>query len=703
MSFEFGFYNAINHDREYSATQFGEMFDGLINDGVYSTIGNAFMTVPASGLAVTVKSGRAWFNKTWSVNTADYRLDLELADFLLPRIDTVVLEVDTRIAVRSNSLKVIKGGASTSPIPGILQSSDGLYQYPLAYVRVDANASSIKSSDIEIVVGRPPCPFVTGILQTADISDLYQNWEGQFSSWFSNVQSQLDGDIATNLQNQINNKVNIIDKATSTDLTEGTPNKWVSSDLLKHSISDSVYNIGDILLSERFLDKEVQTKWLKANGSSIPLSAEYQNLLNIIGAKNGITCSFLKTYSAITSDSLNTFNAKYMAALNDHVFYICGDAYPTTNKKNGYPKLYKINALTNSVTEHLIPSGITPYTNGYNTFEYSCCLVRYLGILYYVSISGNTSVNISTLNEEMTGIHTATCLINKKVDGVTNDINNSIVVGASGYNGKIYIATVHTYASGAFSTNEKLCIYEYIPGGNMTLYHTIQYSEFSQVVSIGTNMISIKAGNHLVIFDEYYMLFSDGSVIDIRDKRLYKPASLSPIKDMKRLSYCEKINAWVGFYTGGSDVRIIKRNGNPGNYNVSDAISNSVLTKYANDKLGYLLGTTSISSMGNFCIIKNQFFIYSFSSNSTAYHAIAIDPNKISSDPYAYKLGDPFIFQPFNAYASYINPASFSGSNGGYLDTYGDYLVGFVSNTIYLSKVSSVLLPKIDKGYVKYK
>ena len=233
MAFSCGFYDAIDNDRTYSATQFGEMFDGLITDGIYATIGDAFAVVPGSGVGVKVKPGRAWFNKTWSVNTADLPLTLADPDLLLSRIDAVILEVDTRVITRNNSIKVITGNPGIDPEKPTPIRADGIYQYPLAWVTVDKNVSVIAASKIENNIGLAPTPFVTGILKSITIDELWTQWEGQFDEWFENVQSQLEGNVALNLQHQIDqlktNKVNVSDKATTEDIKAGTDNKWVDA------------------------------------------------------------------------------------------------------------------------------------------------------------------------------------------------------------------------------------------------------------------------------------------------------------------------------------------------------------------------------------------------------------------------------------------------------------------------------------------
>lgn len=234
MSFTFGFYNSIDGDRMYDADQFGDMFSGLITDGIYSTIGDAFMVTPGtSGLSIIVGSGRAWFNKTWSYNSDKFPMNLELADLLLPRYDTVVLEVNKKSFVRANSIKIITGTPAANPVkPGLL-FEDNVYQYPLAHIHVKQNQETVTALDIENVVGLTPCPFVTGILQSVPIDGLYQQWNAQFEDWFANVQEALSGDVAANLLNKINalenNSLKSSDKATSADATGLTNNtRWMT-------------------------------------------------------------------------------------------------------------------------------------------------------------------------------------------------------------------------------------------------------------------------------------------------------------------------------------------------------------------------------------------------------------------------------------------------------------------------------------------
>lgn len=192
MALTSGFYDAINHDRQYNATQFGEMFDGFISDGVYRNILNSFSIVPGVGVEVKVKSGKAWFNHIWVLNTADLPLELTLPDLLLPRIDAAIIEIDTRVAVRSASIKIITGASAVNPSRPTITSGDEVYRYPLAYINVAANTNVVTQSDITSTVGGSECPYVSPLLDTSSIANLYSKWEGEFVKWMAYIESITD-------------------------------------------------------------------------------------------------------------------------------------------------------------------------------------------------------------------------------------------------------------------------------------------------------------------------------------------------------------------------------------------------------------------------------------------------------------------------------------------------------------------------------
>lgn len=203
MTLTYGFYNSSSGDRAYDAIQISRIFDGIIADGVYATIGNYFLVSANTGMNLNVGTGRAWFNHTWTYNDAPVSVTIPTAHATLPRIDIVYLEVNEDTAVRANKVDVLQGTPASSPVAPTLTNTATIHQYPLAHVYVGAVVSSIIQANITNKVGTSSCPFVTGIIDTIDTNDLLIEWEAEFYDWFNYLIGQLDTEVAGNLQNQI--------------------------------------------------------------------------------------------------------------------------------------------------------------------------------------------------------------------------------------------------------------------------------------------------------------------------------------------------------------------------------------------------------------------------------------------------------------------------------------------------------------------
>lgn len=188
MAFTFGFYNALNHDRRYNAIQVSSIFDGIIKDGIFMSIGG-HMNVKATGngFNIVVESGRAWFNHTWSLLDADYPMVVPPSDVLEDRIDVVVLEVNENVDVRQNFIKIISGTPAEKPTKPALTNNLDIHQYALAYITVPANSVTLTQSNVENAIGLGSTPFVTGILETINIDDLVAQWKSQWNDWTEEV------------------------------------------------------------------------------------------------------------------------------------------------------------------------------------------------------------------------------------------------------------------------------------------------------------------------------------------------------------------------------------------------------------------------------------------------------------------------------------------------------------------------------------
>lgn len=220
MSVTSGFFNSTNFDRTYDATQVSQIFDGVIEDGIYMSIGNRFhVRASGNGMGIIVGSGRGWFNHTWILNDADFLMTIGESEAVMDRIDAVVIKVDHSQAVRNDIIEIVPGIPATTPSKPILTNTSTVFYHPIAYVTITADATVIEDADIENVVGTSETPFVLAPIQNMDIDELIVQWRSQYqramqldqrdfdqmmkddtiewSSWFNGLRDIfLDGDVA---------------------------------------------------------------------------------------------------------------------------------------------------------------------------------------------------------------------------------------------------------------------------------------------------------------------------------------------------------------------------------------------------------------------------------------------------------------------------------------------------------------------------
>lgn len=196
MSVSSGFFNSLNGDRKYNAAQMSAIFDGLIIDGVFASIGTAFAVKAAGGLTVNVGIGKAWFDHTWTVNDSILPMTAPEAEVLLDRIDAVVLEVNGMESVRNNTIKFVKGNPSSAPSRPTLTNEGNVHQYPICYIYRKYGTAVVNQADITPMVGTESTPFVTGILQTISLDELLGKWQDELDRFTDARSKEVDDWIA---------------------------------------------------------------------------------------------------------------------------------------------------------------------------------------------------------------------------------------------------------------------------------------------------------------------------------------------------------------------------------------------------------------------------------------------------------------------------------------------------------------------------
>lgn len=204
-----GFYNSLDGDRKYNATHFSNLFEGIISDGIFGSIYNAFATTaetPNSSY-VLVDTGKAWFQNTWTLNDTILKVGPFSAVTVSSRsrIDAVVIQVDK--LNRENTITIVEGTAAANPSRPTLAAN----QFPIAFVTCSynsGNAPIISATNINWVVGQSDygVPYITTAMQTMNISALTAKWEAIFNEWFSTMQ-ELPADSAAYLAQKIDNLI----------------------------------------------------------------------------------------------------------------------------------------------------------------------------------------------------------------------------------------------------------------------------------------------------------------------------------------------------------------------------------------------------------------------------------------------------------------------------------------------------------------
>lgn len=195
MAQECGFFDANlvggEYDRVYLAAQFAAYFASFIGNGVFGSSMQKLEIVSRDvpNMSVKVLPGEAWINGWWYRNTDSYILDLQIADGVLSRIDTIVLRWGN--AERDMWLEVITGTPSTNPQIPDLRRDANYYDLRLGYINVPAGSVKITQSQIfDTRLDNNVCGLVTGVVDQIDTTDLYN----QFTAYFTEFKQKHEAE-----------------------------------------------------------------------------------------------------------------------------------------------------------------------------------------------------------------------------------------------------------------------------------------------------------------------------------------------------------------------------------------------------------------------------------------------------------------------------------------------------------------------------
>lgn len=213
MAISSGFFNSVDGDRLYNAEEMTTYFEGLVSDGVYANVGEAFQILASgSGLGITVGTGRALVKTHWIKNDARLPLTLAAADVQYDRIDAVVLRCDLTDSVRALTVEIKTGTPAANAAAPEIVNTQTVKEMPLAFIKIPRGATTITQANITDTRASTACGWITGLVEQVDTGTLFlqyhaaytamlqqmSNWQLQkqaaFEAWFGSLTESLHVD-----------------------------------------------------------------------------------------------------------------------------------------------------------------------------------------------------------------------------------------------------------------------------------------------------------------------------------------------------------------------------------------------------------------------------------------------------------------------------------------------------------------------------
>lgn len=185
MAITSGFFNSLNGDRVYNADDFGALFDGVVTEGIFTTIYPGKFECTYLGIHSTtgrdrigVAAGKAWFNHTWITNTEqnNHQMPVRITGYWIKVAICIV--VDKRQSTRANTLQQITLGsaygslanAQSDPIPSTFYNPEtDLWRYPLAFIYIPPSGNSAIPTIVDNR-GTATCPYSRAGEEVIDIA-----------------------------------------------------------------------------------------------------------------------------------------------------------------------------------------------------------------------------------------------------------------------------------------------------------------------------------------------------------------------------------------------------------------------------------------------------------------------------------------------------------------------------------------------------
>ena len=302
-----GFFDSINNDRTYSADDMNRPYKRLISNGVFATPQGTPSTdlqvmSAANAMDITINPGAGIFGNKWFENPAAITVTVPANTNIIPRIDSVIVQVDLRSSGRAGNIIYRTGTPSSTPTAPAINQVQNVNEYRVANIYVAPSANAINNDAITDMRGSSSCPWVQALINQPDTSTLFLQWQTAYNNFYTQStqdyqtyvaqQRQAWEDFLADLTDDLTVSTNVI-MLTSTYTTSGSSTTTIP-------INIASYN------------KDTDVLFVYINGLLAQPSVKYTvnsagtqiTLVNALGANQNV--SFIVLHSVIAADIQST-------------------------------------------------------------------------------------------------------------------------------------------------------------------------------------------------------------------------------------------------------------------------------------------------------------------------------------------------------------------------------------------------------------
>lgn len=214
ISIESGFFDSIDGDRKYAANEMNRPYKRVITEGVFATprgtpstdlqvlSGNDYMNL-------IIKKGEGLLGGKWFENTADEVMTVSNNTGIVPRIDSIIIQMDNRQVGRVANIVCREGTPNSTPKPPAINTVDNVVEKRIANIYVASGANWLNQDAITDLRGSAECLWITSLIQQVDTSTLYTQWQNAYQGYY-NDQTEAFNAFMKSLTEQLTVNTNLL-------------------------------------------------------------------------------------------------------------------------------------------------------------------------------------------------------------------------------------------------------------------------------------------------------------------------------------------------------------------------------------------------------------------------------------------------------------------------------------------------------------